>query len=77
MATYLLLDETSVARLGKPLFYHQWTAIGPATTAQIVEAERFPSELKANSSIAHSHPLLRLKPVTLAEAKKMVKAVNA
>lgn len=63
--TYVLREELASKRRGYPIYFEQWTAIGPCCTSDLEKAARFVSEQDAMHSPAFTHWLSFFKPEPL------------
>lgn len=59
---YVLKCEIASKQRNKPVYYKQWTGIGPMYTECLNEAERFNSEQEAMQSPAYYHSLTCFEP---------------
>ena len=71
---WVLREQLASERLGKPIWFRFWTAIGPCCTADINEAERFDSRRAAIHSRAYLHSLSFFEPELLEALAKKKKA---
>lgn len=51
---YVLVDELQTRKAGYPVYYKEWTGIGPACTSDFDDAMRYPSVQRARESPAYA-----------------------
>lgn len=60
---YVLVDRLLSLRSDKPVYFQEWTDIGPACTSQLSKAEKFASVQAARQSRAYPFSLTSFEPI--------------
>jgi len=63
MSRYILQESLETKKRNKPVYFHEMTNIGPKSTTNLKEAERFGSLLEAMQCPAYHHWASFYEPV--------------